>query len=140
MKTRNYQKEADELLQDLVGRLDNEEPSCTQEYWLQMPTMGFIAASAFNRPVIILTPSDRNCYSFFPYRTPPNKEPPTVLAFVDQIHFVSLGLGDLLVPFPEVYGQVRNAEMLESTQVPKWIEQYRTQLDRWALEYPAVIG
>jgi hypothetical protein len=130
-KTRNQPTYAEEVVQELMVRLDNEEISCTEEYWLRMLSLGFVIASAFDRPVIILTPSESNCYSFFPYRTSPNKQAPIVLAFINNIHFVSLRMGHHLVPFPGVYGQVRNAAMLETTQVHQWISHYKTEFEVW---------
>lgn len=105
-KTRNYQTYVDEFVQELIGGLNHEAACCTKKYWLRMPTLGFVIASAFNRPVILFTPSNSTCYSFFPYRTPPNKQAPIILAFVNTEHFVRLGIDSHLIPFPEVYGQL----------------------------------
>lgn len=131
MKTRNQPLYAVKVVQEIMSRLDHDGITCPKEHWMTMPTFGFLIASAFNRPVIHFHAVRSNCHTFFPYRTPPNKESPIVLAFVNENHFVSLGIGHRLVPFPEVYRQHQNSAMLDSTLVPQWIEAYHRELARW---------
>lgn len=125
-----------EVVQELLVRLDCKDVKCKEEYWLRMPYLGYVIASAYNRPTILLDPRTSACNTFFPYRTLPNEnnpdQDPIVLAFVNKIHFVSLGFKEVQsLPFPEVFGKHHNTAMLDSTKIPAWIKKYQHQLSMW---------
>lgn len=141
VKTRKSVSFGTEVVQDLLFRLDYEDVECSQKYWLRMPYMGLIIASAYNRPIILLDPRKGCSSTFFPYRTLPNdsNEDPIVLAFVkrnhtvvNQDHFVSVEFKETRsMPFPEVFGMHRNAGVFDTTTIPAWSVQYQDQLARW---------
>lgn len=120
-----------EAVQDLLMRLDHYEEKCTEGFWLRMPYMGYVIASAYDRPTILFDPDSACSVTFFPYRTTPNLQEPILLAFINNNHFVSLKPQGFSVPFPELYGWSRSRALLETTRIPAWIEQYQSQLDSW---------
>lgn len=136
MKTRSLKTAVSagaEIVQDLLIRLDHHEVKCSDRYWLRMPYTGFVIASAYDRPIILLDPRQENCNTFFPYRTTPNTQTPMVLAFVDQMHFVALEIKDpSVLPLPDVFGKHRNAAMIETTKIASWIEKYQGRMHAWA--------
>lgn len=97
-------------------------------FWLQMPYMGYLIASAYDYPVLLFDPQSISCLSFFTYRTNPNKQDPILLAFIKNDHFVSLKPKNATFPFPEVFGRSRNTAMLETLKIPGWIKEYQYQL------------
>lgn len=131
VKNRRTPTFAFEVVQDLLVRLDCKEEKCTQAYWLRMPYLGYVIASAYDRPTILMDPVAANCNTFFPYRTTPNELNPIVLAFINGEHFVSLATKSVSLPYPGVYGRSNNSAFLDTTKIPTWIEKYQHQLDRW---------
>lgn len=130
MRTRRNQTIAVEVVQDLLVRLDHHDTQCSHAYWLRMPYMGYIIASAYNRVTVLLGPSESECVTFFPYRTPPNKELPIVLGFMNNNHFVTLRPQNRL-PLPRVFGRDRTPAIFESTAIPSWVEEFRDHLASW---------
>lgn len=120
-----------EVVQDLLTRLDHYEDKCCEAFWLRMPYMVYVIASAYDCPTILLDPDCVVCQTFFPYRTTPKQQEPIVLAFFNKNHFVRLKPKHQAFPFPEVYGWTRNQAMLQTTKIPAWIELYQDQLYTW---------
>lgn len=108
-KRHRYQDKAQSVgvvaVKEAIKRLKCDSISCTQEFWLSMPTMGYAIASAFERPVILLVEETWLCWSFLPYRIPFKRCKPIVLSFVDQNHFVGYDVGSGSIPCPPLFHQ-----------------------------------
>ncbi|KAH9807981.1 hypothetical protein DFH28DRAFT_1199766 [Melampsora americana] len=107
----------------LLSRLRTSKPNVLteQEYWLSMPGFGGVIATAFDRPVIYYGP-DSNHLIMFPYASPPNENPPIVLALCNY-HYCSLTLDYTLpnLPVPRLCRiWRRSASLVASTWVDKW--------------------
>lgn len=104
-----------------------------QEHWLSMPGFGGLIATTFDRPVIYYDPAGSSLVTF-PFLSPPNENPPIVLAFHNS-HFCSLTLDytltDLPVPRLDPIWR-RNHTLNASTWSDRWkplIEKHQAFLD-----------
>lgn len=129
--TRRTAPAAIEIVDDLLHRLQPQGVKCGEEYWMLMPYLGYVIASVYECPVVLFHPIKSACYTFFPYRTPPNKNHPILLAFVDGNHFTNMSAGSGSVPLPEIYGD-SHSPTITATKIPDWIRKYERQLDMWA--------
>ncbi|KAH9807090.1 hypothetical protein DFH28DRAFT_1140412 [Melampsora americana] len=83
-----------------LSRLRTTKPIVVmeREHWLMMPGFGELIATTFDRPVIYYDPTASSLFTL-PYLSPPNKNPPIVLAF-HNLHFCSLTLDYTLPGLP----------------------------------------
>lgn len=130
MVTQRTAPAATEIVDDLLHRLQPQNPTCRQEFWMRMPYLGYVIASVYECPVILFNPNKSHSYTFFPYRKAPNRKNPIILAFVDGNHFASLSAVPGKIPFPEIYGDCLSPT-ITATNIPEWINHYRVQLDCW---------
>ncbi|KAH9820109.1 hypothetical protein DFH28DRAFT_924617 [Melampsora americana] len=52
MRTRRGQSFGEEVVQDMLFRLDHDKVQCDVAYWMRMPYMGFVVAGAYDRPTL----------------------------------------------------------------------------------------
>lgn len=77
----------------LLSILDRQELTSPKSLWLPMPTGATIAANAYNRPVIYISPNDCAGRTCFPFFTPVDTtQPPITIAYILNCHFISLTL------------------------------------------------
>ncbi|KAH9823460.1 hypothetical protein DFH28DRAFT_1173001 [Melampsora americana] len=83
-----------------LARLATSQPNVLtqRKHWLSMPSWGVVIATTFDRPVLYY---ETGAYSqiSFPLISPPNMNPPIVLAYANH-HFVSLLLDFTRPNFP----------------------------------------
>ncbi|EGF97763.1 uncharacterized protein MELLADRAFT_58201 [Melampsora larici-populina 98AG31] len=119
---------------DALNRLKNDSVSCTKEFWLSMPTMGYAISSAFERPVISLANQPWMCHSFLPYRIEINRKDPIVLSFVDSFHFVVYSVKPGVFPFPPLFRQ--GWANHDNLCVSRWKEATSSSWALWQELYP----